>query len=119
MALKGQKGSLTPIRCDVSKEEEILSMFERIKQELGGVDVCINNAGLGYDAPLLSGSTQDWRHMLDVSTCEVLFSFFKGTIFLKNRHFIIPERFDKLIYIDKLIYGINTITLRKHAYSNI
>ena len=29
--------------------------------------------------------------------------FFKGSIFLKNRHFIIQERFNKLIY------GINTI----------
>ena len=54
------------MRCDVSKEDEILSMFERIKQEVGGVDVCINNAGLAFDAPLLSGRTEDWRQMFEV-----------------------------------------------------
>ena len=31
------------------------------------------------------------------------YSVFKGSIFLKKRHFIIQERFNKLIY------GINTI----------
>ena len=46
-------------------------------------------------------------------------SSLKGSIFLKNRHFIIQERFNKLIYgirhfiiqerFNKLIYGINTI----------
>ena len=65
-ALKSQKGSLTPMCCDVSKEVEVLAMFDKIKNDLGGVDVCINNAGLAHDAPLLSGSTEDWRHMLEV-----------------------------------------------------
>ena len=65
-ALKDQKGSLTPICCDVSKEEEVLAMFDKIKKDVGGVDVCVNNAGLAHDAPLLSASTEDWRHMLEV-----------------------------------------------------
>ncbi|XP_060563189.1 dehydrogenase/reductase SDR family member 11-like isoform X4 [Ruditapes philippinarum] len=66
-SLKDSKGSLTAIRCDISKEEEILAMFEKIKKDLGGVDVCINNAGLSYNAPLLSGTTEQWRHMLDIN----------------------------------------------------
>ncbi|XP_060563185.1 dehydrogenase/reductase SDR family member 11-like isoform X1 [Ruditapes philippinarum] len=66
-SLKDSKGSLTAIRCDISKEDEILAMFEKIKKDLGGVDVCINNAGLSYNAPLLSGTTEQWRHMLDIN----------------------------------------------------
>jgi NADP-dependent 3-hydroxy acid dehydrogenase YdfG len=38
-----------------------------IKQNLGGVDVCVNNAGMANAAPLLSGETKDWREMIDVS----------------------------------------------------
>jgi NAD(P)-dependent dehydrogenase (short-subunit alcohol dehydrogenase family) len=59
------------MKCDLTKEDEILSMFGRIQSELGGVDVCINNAGLSHCAPLLSGSTADWRNMLDVSVLLV------------------------------------------------
>ena len=43
-------------------------MFEKIMSQFGGVDVCINNAGLAHDAPLLSGATSDWRNMMEV--CE-------------------------------------------------
>ncbi len=54
------------MRCDVTKEEEVLEMFEKIKAQTGGVDVCVNNAGLSHDAPLLAGATSDWREMIEV-----------------------------------------------------
>ena len=71
-SLKGSKGSLTAIQCDVSKEDQILSMFEKIKTQFGGADVCINNAGLAHKAPLLTGSTELWRNMYDVCNFDPL-----------------------------------------------
>ncbi|XP_071946357.1 dehydrogenase/reductase SDR family member 11-like [Antedon mediterranea] len=67
--LKSQKapGLLYPVKCDVSKENEILAMFAEIKDKFGGVDVCINNAGLSIDCPLMSGKTEDWRRLLEVN----------------------------------------------------
>ncbi|KAK3593626.1 hypothetical protein CHS0354_025519 [Potamilus streckersoni] len=70
--LKGIPGSVTAIQCDLSKEEEILAMFEKIRAEFGGVDVCVNNAGLAHPAPLLSGDTQMWRNMLDVNVLGLM-----------------------------------------------
>jgi len=58
---------LLPLRADLRREEEILSMFEEVRRQWGGVDVLVNNAGLGYKAPLVSGATDDWREMLDVN----------------------------------------------------
>eukprot|EP00800_Vazella_pourtalesii_P007739 TRINITY_DN20598_c0_g1_i1.p1 TRINITY_DN20598_c0_g1~~TRINITY_DN20598_c0_g1_i1.p1 ORF type:complete len:266 (-),score=59.79 TRINITY_DN20598_c0_g1_i1:76-843(-) len=65
---------VTTHKCDVSNEEEVRSMFEVIRDKLGGVDILINNAGLSHFAPLLSGSTKEWSEMLEVnvlglSTC--------------------------------------------------
>lgn len=59
-------GKLVAVRCDVSKEEEVVEMFAKIKSQFGGVDVCINNAGLSHCAPLVSGATSDWREMVEV-----------------------------------------------------
>ena len=42
-------------------------MFETIKTNHGRLDVCVNNAGLAHQAPILSGETWQWRNMLDVS----------------------------------------------------
>lgn len=41
-------------------------MFAAIKAQHGGVDVCINNAGLAHPEPLLNGKTGGWKNMLDV-----------------------------------------------------
>lgn len=63
----GYSGTLIPYKCDLSNEEEILSMFSAIRTMQQGVDVCINNAGLAHSEALLSGRTEGWRNMLDVS----------------------------------------------------
>ena len=67
-------GSLHAIKCDLTKEDEILAMFAEIKEKFGGVDVCINNAGLNHarsigagSMGILNGETDKWRNMLEVS----------------------------------------------------
>ncbi|CAJ1065165.1 dehydrogenase/reductase SDR family member 11-like [Xyrichtys novacula] len=63
----GYSGVLLPYKCDLTKEEDILSMFSAIKSRHKGVDVCINNAGLAHPEPLLSGRTSGWKEMFDVN----------------------------------------------------
>ncbi|XP_059511184.1 dehydrogenase/reductase SDR family member 11a [Stegostoma tigrinum] len=60
-------GTLVAHKCDLTNEEEILSMFSAIKSQYQGVDVCINNAGLAHPEPLLSGKTDLWRNMINVN----------------------------------------------------
>ncbi|XP_065892565.1 dehydrogenase/reductase SDR family member 11-like isoform X2 [Dysidea avara] len=60
-------GKLVAMKCDVRKEEDILSMMSAIKSQFGGADICVNNAGLAHHAPILSGSTDMWRNMIEVN----------------------------------------------------
>ena len=60
-------GKLVAMKWDVCNEDEIKIVFSSAKDQFGGIDVCINNAGLGHNARLLTGDTKDWRNMLDVS----------------------------------------------------
>ena len=64
--LNQAEGKLFAQRCDVRKEDEIVELFQKIRAEHGGVDVCINNAGLCIDAPILAGAGKDWQEMLEV-----------------------------------------------------
>jgi NADP-dependent 3-hydroxy acid dehydrogenase YdfG len=65
---KGVEGCVVPIKCDVRSEEEIKSLFSKAKEDLGGVDVCINNAGLAFaTSPLLSQTTEEWKEMSEVN----------------------------------------------------
>ena len=60
-------GSFHAIQCDVSQEDQIVEMFSKIRTEHARLDVCVNNAGAAHDAPILSGSYDHWRSMLNVS----------------------------------------------------
>jgi NADP-dependent 3-hydroxy acid dehydrogenase YdfG len=53
--------------CNLRDEASILGLFSVIRARFGGVDVLVNNAGLGRDAPLCSGSTEEWREMLELN----------------------------------------------------
>jgi 17beta-estradiol 17-dehydrogenase / 3beta-hydroxysteroid 3-dehydrogenase len=55
------------LSVDLRDEAAILQMFETLRDRFGGVDVLVNNAGLGHHAPLVSGSTEHFREMLDVN----------------------------------------------------
>lgn len=60
-------GRAFPLALDLKDESQILFAFDAIGREWGGVDVLINSAGLGHDAPLSSGRTEHFREMLEVN----------------------------------------------------
>lgn len=53
--------------CDLRDEAQILAAFAAARERFGGIDLLVNNAGLGRSAPLSSGATEDWREMLEVN----------------------------------------------------
>ena len=69
--LSSESGKLVARRCDVRQEQEVKEVFQFARTQFGGVDVCVNNAGLGHMAPILSGNTEEWREILEVSQIMV------------------------------------------------
>ncbi|XP_045613486.1 dehydrogenase/reductase SDR family member 11 [Procambarus clarkii] len=65
--LADSSGELITMKCDITDDDEVLNVFSIIKKEFGGVDVCINNAGMSHNRSLLEGSPEDWREMLNIN----------------------------------------------------
>ncbi|XP_072041105.1 dehydrogenase/reductase SDR family member 11-like [Amphiura filiformis] len=42
-------------------------LFKEIKEKYGGVDVCVNNAGVNHTTSIIDGNTEDWKHIYDVN----------------------------------------------------
>ncbi len=55
------------VPCDVTVEDEVARLFEATVSELGGIDVLINNAGLGGTAALVDMTDEQWTSVLDVT----------------------------------------------------
>jgi glucose 1-dehydrogenase len=53
--------------ADVSREDQVQAMFKRMFQELGTIDILINNAGLQRDAPFDEMTLKQWNTVLGVN----------------------------------------------------
>lgn len=53
--------------ADVAKEEDVKKLFDFAKEKLGGLNVLINNAGIGYMAPLTDISTEDFTRVWETN----------------------------------------------------
>ncbi len=55
-----------PVRCDITKESDIIEMFKVAKERFNGIDICVNNAGLNttINSSLLEGNVENWETML-------------------------------------------------------
>jgi short-subunit dehydrogenase len=56
-----------PIVVDMSKPEEVKAMVVEAEDKLGGIDVLINNAGLGLSAPVKDIKPDDLRYVFEVN----------------------------------------------------
>jgi len=84
--LKGHKGSLTAIHCDISKAEDVTALFSTIKKKFGGVDICINNAGLDNFSALMDGDPSKWRALLDVNVIGLSHCTREALVSMKERN---------------------------------
>jgi 3-oxoacyl-[acyl-carrier protein] reductase len=54
-------------RCDVTREEDVRALVDAALAELGGIDVLVNNAGLGGYAKVAEMTDEQWMRVLDVT----------------------------------------------------
>ncbi len=55
------------VAADVAQEADVVEMFRRVEQELGPVDVLVNNAAVCPTCPVKDMTEQEWSHTLRVN----------------------------------------------------
>lgn len=53
--------------CDVSKEDQVQALVAAAEDRLGGVDVLINNAGLGTSRRVVEMVDDEWHKVIDIT----------------------------------------------------
>ena len=71
--------------CDVRDYEQVKSAFANIAADFGGVDILINNAGIGIFAPVESMSVEDFRAVLETNVFGVFYCCHEAIPLMKQR----------------------------------
>lgn len=59
--------AVTSLPCDVTDEAQVQALFEKAVRDHGGLDIVVNNAGLGGTAALVDMTDEQWDKVLDVT----------------------------------------------------
>jgi NADP-dependent 3-hydroxy acid dehydrogenase YdfG len=66
-------GSALAVATDVTDEEQANAFVARAHDELGGLDVLVNNAGVMLLGPVAGAPTDQWRQMIEVNLLGLLY----------------------------------------------
>jgi NAD(P)-dependent dehydrogenase (short-subunit alcohol dehydrogenase family) len=71
--------------CDVRDYEQVKSVFAKVAEDLGGVDILINNAGVGTFDTVESTSVEDFRAVLERNLFGVFYCCHEAIPLMKQR----------------------------------
>lgn len=78
-------GSAAGYVCDVRDYEQVRSMFAKVARDQGGVDILINNAGVGTFDTVESTSVEDFRAVLETNLFGVFYCCHEAIPLMKKR----------------------------------
>jgi 3-oxoacyl-[acyl-carrier protein] reductase len=79
--------SALAIKADVSKEEEVKMMIEKIASEFGKIDIVVNNAAIAIDNDFYDKAVDEFRRVLDVNLIGTyLVSKYAGDRMTNNKY---------------------------------
>lgn len=56
-----------PLKMDITKEDDVVAVVERIERERGGIDILVNNAGFGTQGSVEETTLADARYQFEVN----------------------------------------------------
>ena len=92
LALKKQIESLYPIKvlaikADISNEEEVINMINKIISTFGRIDILVNNAGIAIDTTFEDKTKENFQKILDVNLIGTfLVSKYASIYMIKQKH---------------------------------
>ena len=64
-------GSRLALRCDVTDSARVEEAVREVAEQLGGIDIVVNNAGIGAVGDVAANSDEEWHAVLDVNVVGI------------------------------------------------
>jgi NAD(P)-dependent dehydrogenase (short-subunit alcohol dehydrogenase family) len=83
--LASQSGRVTAVQADVRRYDEVEALMATAVQDFGGVDILINNAGVGVFKPVAETTVEEWHRVLDTNLSGVFYCCHAAIPHMKRR----------------------------------
>ena len=67
--IEGEGAGARFVRADVSEAEDVQALMERAAEEMGGIDVIVNNAGAQRSGAVTEFEESEWDLLMRVNPC--------------------------------------------------
>lgn len=84
-AVRAQGGEAHVFEADITKEEQVVALDQKVRAALGTVQILINNAGVNLRKPVTDFTLAEWQGVLDTNLtsvflmCRAFVPHMKGT----------------------------------------
>jgi 3-oxoacyl-[acyl-carrier protein] reductase len=91
--INAKGGKAIAVACNVTDWASVESMFERVKQEFGRLDMLVCCAGITRDNLLFKMTDEDWNGVID--------THLKGTFYCARaaQAVMVPQKFGKMVFL--------------------
>ena len=76
--MPGAGGRLLAVQADVASEQDAARLINQTVERFGGLDILINNAGIGRFANIADMSTEDWHAIIGTNLTGVVLLHARG-----------------------------------------
>ncbi|HET9547962.1 MAG TPA: SDR family NAD(P)-dependent oxidoreductase, partial [Desertimonas sp.] len=68
----GAPAGALALRADVADDTSVTEAVEQAARSMHGIDVLVNNAGIGAQGTIEANSLDEWRHVFDVNVLGIV-----------------------------------------------
>lgn len=104
-------GKVLPVKCDVTKEDDVIKAVNAIMDKFGKIDILVNNAGVASIGSVENIEEAEWDRVMDANV--------KGT-FLMSKHVVkhMKERkYGKIVNIASICGIVGSKAAPLHVYN--
>ena len=109
--LKQNFPNIKTVKFDISKHEEIENFIETASNELSGIDVLINNAGITMDNLSLRMKEDEWKKVIDINLTS---TFYLCKFAIKK---MLKNKYGRLINITSIVGHTGNLGQSNYAAS--
>ena len=84
-SLTSYSGRVSAVQADVRRYEDVERLMATAARDFGGLDILINNAGVGVFKPVAETTVEEWHRVLDTNLSGVFYGCHAAIPHMKRR----------------------------------